>query len=454
MSIVLAILAFAIAIGVLVAVHEYGHFWVARRSGVKVLRFSIGFGRPLWRWRGKDQTEYILGSLPLGGYVKMLDEREGEVAKEDLPRAFNRQSLGIRSAVVAAGPIANILFAIVAYWLAFVFGIAGIKPIVGEIMVDTPADRAGFRAGEEIIAVGEQTTPTWASVRHAIFVASQREPRVSVTISGAGGEQKLSLDLTQVQVDVDPEKARDILEQLGVQPERPLLAPVIGKVLPGEPARQAGFQPGDRVLSAAGQSIHTWNEWVEFVRDRPGEAFNVEIERGEERLILNLQPAMIEGEKGPVGRIGAAPEPPGELPEELRATLRYSPFAAISRAVEKTWEIGSLTVVMLGKMLMGEVSTKSISGPITIAQYAGYSAQIGFVPFLNFLAVVSISLAVLNLLPVPVLDGGHLLYYLIELIRGKPLSEMAQAVGQQIGIMALIGLMCLAFYNDFVRLLG
>lgn len=452
MSIALTILAFLVAIGVLVTVHEYGHFWVARRSGVKVLRFSIGFGRPLWRWRGKDQTEYVLGSLPLGGYVKMLDEREGEVAEEDLPRAFNRQSLGVRSAVVVAGPMANILFAIAAYWLAFVLGIAGIKPLVGEVTANTPAEKAGFRAGEEIIAVGEQATPTWAAVRHALFVASQSGPRVSVTVSGPEGEEVLSLDLSQVET--DPEKVRDMLQQLGVQPVRPLLAPVIGKVLPDEPAVQAGFQTGDRILSAGGQPIDSWDEWVEFVRDRPGESFNVEIERGRERLVLTLQPAAVEGEEGSVGRIGAAPQPPGELPEELQATLKYSPLAAVSQAVEKTWEIGSLTLVMLGKMLSGEVSTKSISGPITIAQYAGYSVQIGFVPFLNFLAVVSISLAILNLLPVPVLDGGHLLYYFIEWIRGRPLSEEAQALGQQIGILALIGLMCLAFYNDLARLFG
>lgn len=451
MFIILSILAFAIAIGVLVAVHEYGHFWVARRSGVKVLRFAIGFGRPLWRWYGRDQTEYVLGSLPLGGYVKMLDEREGDVSEEDLPRAFNRQRLGIRSAVVVAGPVANILFAIAAYWLAFVFGISGIKPIIGEIITNTPADKAGFRSGEEIIAVGEQPTPTWESVSHAIFVASQHEPQVLVTVSGVEGEQVLSLDLSRV--DNDPEKARDMLQRLGVQPERPLLPAVIGKVLSGEPAKQAGLQPGDRILSAADQPIHTWDEWVEFVRDRPNISFNIEIERGGEHLILALQPAAVEGEKGDsIGRIGAAPESPGELPEELRATLRYSPLAAIPRAVEKTWEIGSLTVLMIGKMLLGEVSTKSISGPITIAEYAGYSVQIGFTPFLNFLAVVSISLAVLNLLPVPVLDGGHLLYNLIELARGKPLSEKAQALGQQVGTVVLIGLMCLAFYNDLVRL--
>jgi regulator of sigma E protease len=421
---------------------------------VKVLRFAIGFGRPLWRWHGKDQTEYVLGSLPLGGYVKMLDEREGEVAEKDLPRAFNRQRLGIRSAVVVAGPVANILFAITAYWLAFVLGISGIKPIIGEIITNTPADKAGFRSGEEIIAVGEQSTPTWASVSHAIFVASQHETQVSVTVSGAEGEQVLNLDLSQV--DTDPEKARDMLQQLGVQPERPLLPPVIGTVLPGEPAEQAGLQSGDRILSAEGQPIYTWYEWVEFVRDHPRVSFNAEIERAGEHLILTLRPGAVEGEKGSgaIGRIGAAPKPSDELPEELRATLRYSPWAAIPQAVEKTWEIGSLTILMLGKMLLGEVSAKSISGPITIAQYAGYSAQIGFTPFLNFLAVVSISLAVLNLLPVPVLDGGHLLYYFIELVRGKPLSEQAQALGQQIGIVALVGLMCLAFYNDLARLFG
>lgn len=453
MSIALTVVAFAIAIGVLVAVHEYGHFWVARRSGVKVLRFSIGFGRPLWRWHDKGQTEYLLGMLPLGGYVKMLDEREGKVAEEDLPRAFNRQRLSVRTAVVTAGPAANILFAIAAYWLAFVLGVSGVKPIIGEVAVGTPAEKAGFQAGEEIISVGEESTPTWGAVRNAMFVAAQYESQVTVTVSGLEGKRVLRLAMGQV--DIDPEKARDMLKQLGIQPERLVLPPVIGTVLPGEPAELAGFQSGDKVLSADGQPIHDWSDWVEFVQHRPGERFDVEIERGDKRLVLSVQPAAVEGEEGgAIGRIGAAPEAPGELPEELRGTLRYSPLAAIPKAFEKTWELGSLTVIMLGKMLLGEISTKSISGPITIAQYAGYSAQIGFVSFLNFLAVISISLAVLNLLPVPVLDGGHLLYYFIEFLRGKPLSEEAQAFGQHIGIALLIGLMCLAFYNDLVRLFG
>ncbi len=452
MSIALTIFAFTFAIGVLVAVHEYGHFWVARRSGVKVLRFSIGFGRPLWRWRGKGQTEYLLGMLPLGGYVKMADEREGEVAKEDLPRAFNRQRLSVRVAIVTAGPAANILFAIVAYWLVFILGISGIKPIIGEVAAGTPAEKAGFRAGEEIISVGEESTPTWASVRSAIFMGAQQAPQVTVTLSGIEGKRILHLPLDQV--NTDPEKARNILQQLGIQPERPILPPIIGKVLPGEPAKRAGFQAGDHILSAAGQSIDSWEEWVKFVRHRPGERFNVDIERGGERLTLSLQPITTESEEGPIGHIGAAPKVPDEVPEELRGTLKYSPLAAIPKAFEKTWELSSLTIIMLGKMLLGEVSTKAISGPITIAQYAGYSAQIGFVPFLNFLAVISISLAVLNLLPVPVLDGGHLFYYFIEFVRGKPLSDEAQAFGQHIGIALLIGLMCLAFYNDLVRLFG
>lgn len=452
MSIALSIIAFAIAIGVLVAVHEYGHFWVARRLGVKVLRFAIGFGRPLWRWRGKDQTEYVLGLLPLGGYVKMLDEREGKVAEEDRPRAFNRQRLGVRSAVIVAGPVANILLAIAAYWLAFVIGISGIKPIIGEITINTPANKAGFRAGEEIVAVGGQSTPTWASVSQALFMASQHEAQVPVTVSSAEGEQVLNLDLSQVST--DPEKARYMLQRLGVQPERPLLLPVIGKVLPDEPAKQAGFQPGDHILSAADQPIRTWEEWVRFVRDRPNTSFNVEIERGGEHLSLTLHPTAVQGEKGLIGHIGAGPRLPDKLPERLQATLRYSPWAALSQAAKKTWEIGSVTLLMVGKMLLGEVSTKSISGPITIAEYAGHSAQIGFAPFLNFLAVVSISLAVLNLLPVPVLDGGHLLYNFIEWVRGKPLSERVQVLGQQIGIVALVGLMCLAFYNDLARLFG
>lgn len=452
MSIVITIAAFAVAIGILVAVHEYGHFWVARRSGVKVLRFSIGFGRPLWRWRGKGDTEYLLGMLPLGGYVKMVDEQEGEVAEEDLPQAFNRQRLGVRAAVVAAGPVANFLFAIAAYWLVFVLGISGMKPVIGEVAAGTPAQKAGLQAGAEIVAVNGESTPTWAAVRSALFMAARQAPQAAVTVSGSQGKRVVRLPLNQV--NINPAKARSLLQQLGIQPKRPTLPPVIGKVLPGEPAKQAGLRAGDRILSAAGQPIHSWGEWVDFVRRRPGERFSVTIERGGKRLVLPLQPRSIEGEKGPIGRIGAAPKVPEQLPKEWRGTLQYSPLAAIPRAFERTWELSSLTLVMLGKMLVGQVSTQSISGPITIARYAGHTAQVGFVAFLNFLAVVSISLAVLNLLPVPVLDGGHLFYYLIELVRGKPLSEEAQALGQHIGIALLIGLMGLAFYNDLVRLFG
>ncbi|CAB1274913.1 RIP metalloprotease RseP [Candidatus Nitrosacidococcus tergens] len=447
----ISIVAFIIAIGVLVTVHEYGHFWIARRSGVKVIRFSIGFGYPLWRRYGSDGTEYVLGAIPLGGYVKMLDEREGEVQQKELSRAFNRQSLSIRNGIIVAGPVANILFAIVAYWFVFILGTSGIKPIIGHISTNTPAEKAGIQMNEEIIAIGKKLTPTWDIVAHALLIASQHRSEIPITLSGLNGVHELNLPLNQISS--DPEKAENILNELGIIPKIPSIPPIIGKVFPDEPAAKAGFQPEDYILQANGDPIHSWSEWVQFIRNHPNTIFNVEIDRKGEHIVLGLEPKSVEEQGEVIGHIGVAPKPLGKLPEELQATLKYNPLEAIPQSLEKTWEIGAMTAMMFGKMLLGKTSTKSISGPITIARYAGYSVQIGFTSFLNFLALVSISLAVLNLLPIPVLDGGHLFYNCIEFIRGGvPLSESAQITGQQIGIIFLVVLMGLAFYNDVARL--
>lgn len=447
------ILAFIVAIGVLVTVHEFGHFWVARRLGVKVLRFSVGFGRPLWRREAADGTEYMLAAIPLGGYVKMLDEREGEVPAADLHRAFNRKPVASRIAIVAAGPVFNFLFAILAYWLIFIIGVTGLRPLVGQVLPGTPAAHAGLHGGDEIRVVEGRSTPTWDAARTALLKGSLGGGSIELEVAGSDGATRLvALDLAGLPLDLE---GGDLLPGLGIEPWRPSIPAVIGEVVPGEPAEQAGLRPGDRILSADGRPIPDWNGWVEYVRAHPGTELEVTVERDGAELALTLKPASVaEGERE-VGRIGAAVDM-SRAPdlERYQAVQDYPPLEALGAAAVRTWDMTSLTLQVLGRLFTGRASLESVSGPITIAQYAGETARIGVVPFLAFLAVVSISLGILNLLPVPILDGGHLLYYLIELVKGSPLSEEAQQLGQRLGIVLLLGLMALAFYNDFSRLLG
>lgn len=446
---------FIVAIGVLVTIHEFGHFIVARRLGVRVLRFSVGFGKPLWRWRGAQDasTEYVIAMLPLGGYVQMLDEREGPVAPHELHRAFNRQSLARRSAIVAAGPAFNFLLAILAYWLVFVAGVPGVKPMIGDVRSGTIAEQGGFEFGDTIVRIEGHEVPTWGAAFVDLLDRSLSGARVSVEVlDSASQPRQRVLDFGSLAGDVD---RSSLLENVGFDLYRPRLPAVIGEVEAGSPAERAGLRAGDRVLSAGGKPVGGWEEWVAEVQANPEREIGIEIERDGGTLAVTVRPALARGANGDdIGRIGAAVSVPAEFAEEMRAVERYSPGAGLLAALDRTWDMTRLTFGILTSMAVGNVSMNNLSGPIRIAQYAGYSADAGVVQFVTFLALISISLGVLNLLPIPILDGGHLLYNLIEFVRGRPLSEAAQLFGQKIGIVMLIGVMILAFYNDIAQLAG
>jgi regulator of sigma E protease len=442
--------AFIFAIGVLIAFHEYGHYWVARRCGVKVLRYSIGFGKPLWmRRHGEDQTEYAIAAIPLGGYVKMLDEREGEVAEHERHRAFNRQPVSKRIAIVAAGPIFNFVFAIAAYALMYVVGVPGIKPVIGEIQEQSIAYNANIHSGDEIIAVDGEVTPTWGSARMAMLQSALQNSHINLELQDSAQQRyRVSLPVDAISTE---NKQSQLMEELGFAPYRPPIPAVMGKLSSGGAAERDGLLMGDKILAVDGQPINDWEDWVKIVRDNPEKTLRVSIERNGASREISLIPEAIETETGVIGRIGALPEPV-EYPKELQTILSHSPLTALYTGIVKTWQMSVLTLRMIGSMLIGEVSVKNLSGPITIATYAGYTASEGLPTFLSFLAIVSISLGVLNLLPIPLLDGGHLLFYFIEIVKGSALSEETQLKMQHIGIVLLGMLMMLAFYNDIQRL--
>ena len=504
LEVIFAVVAFVIAIGVLVSVHEFGHFWVARRLGFKVLRFSVGFGRPLLRWREREPgeqsrrftripstrplptpgastetsssppTEYWLSSIPLGGYVKLLDEREGPVPAEDAHLAFNRRPVPHRIAVLLAGPGFNFLFAIVAYWLMFVGGVPGVKAIVGPVAAGSIAAEAGLVQDQEIIAVGDRETLTWESAVLGILDELLADGLIDFTVREPGGAVRLvELDVRGREAELTEPEA--LFVGLGFEPG-PVRPAVLGELTPGLAAERAGLRPGDRVLRLDGQAINRFSELVDAVRVRPGETVTALVERSGRELIVEIEigevfsqgeELTVEVESGEVvsqgegqgerrGLIGAA-----ENVEVLRAiaasvsiTERYGVLEALPKGVAKTWEMSALTVRMLGRMVIGDVSVRNISGPINIAAYAGDSARAGLGSFLSFLSIVSISLGILNLLPVPLLDGGQIVYQLAEVVKGSPLSERAMIFGQQFGLLLLVVLMSFAFYNDLSRIFG
>lgn len=452
----LTILAFVVTLGVLISVHEYGHFQVARWCGVKVLRFSIGFGKPLFSRRfGKDGTELVLAAFPLGGYVKMLDERElgeGEiVSAQDLPRAFNRQSVWKRIAIVCAGPAANLLLAVLLYWILFMSGVTGIRPVLGEVPEGSAAARASMKAEETIRKVAGTPVATWQDVRWLLLQKALQSP--SVEIEATLGEHETHLHTLPLGEITEEDFEKDFLGKLGLKPYQPAVPAKVGELVPGGAAEKAGLQAGDLVLEAGGVPIGQWEELVNVVRKNPEKGIALKVKRDGRTIEISVVPEAVEENSQRIGRIGAAYHLEQSEIDRLLVEVQYAPLQAISKAVARTWDTSVFSLQMLGSMIVGHASWKSISGPVTIASYAGQSAHIGWKPFLSFLALVSISLGVLNLLPIPVLDGGHLLYYMAEILRGGPLSERVMEIGQRIGLGLLGILMVIAVYNDVNRLI-
>ena len=460
----MTILAFIVTIGILVTIHEFGHFQVARWCGVKVLRFSVGFGKPLWQKTfGQDKTEFILAAIPLGGFVKMLDERELEAEREenpqvthinysesDLKRAFNRQAVWKRMLIVSAGPAANLLLAIALYWLLFMQGMPGVRPIVGEVVENSLAAQASLKKGALIQKIAGEPIESWQDARWILLEKSLAGKAVEIeTLS----DNELQLHtLSFAGINSDPEI--DVLKRVGIAEFEPVLPATIDAILPGSAAEKAGFQPKDTILSINKNPIKHWDEMVSTIKTSPAKAFTFEVLRQQKTIDIVATPEAFKDNGQTIGRLGASAKPSQADIDKLLINVNYSPMQSLHQAVKKTWSTATFSLKMLGKMLTGQVSVKSLSGPVSIATYAGESANMGIKPFLEFLALVSISIGVLNLLPIPVLDGGHLLYYVVEIVKGSPVSTKTMLAGQKIGFGLLGLLMTIAIFNDFNRLIA
>ena len=439
-----------VALGVLVTFHEFGHFWVARRCGVKVLRFSVGFGTPLVRWHDRQGTEFVIAAIPLGGYVKMLDEREGDVPPALVGQSFNRKPVGQRIAIVAAGPVANFLLAIFFFWVLAMLGSQQIRPVIGTVENGSPAAAAGLTAGQEIVSVDGKPTNGWSAVNLQLVrrLGESGTLNIGVRDEGSSTEQQRQVKLDQWLKGADEP---DPIRSLGLQPWRPAIEPVLAEIDPKGPAGAAGLKTGDRLLGIGGQSVNEWQQVVDSVRARPGAQMVVRVERDGAPLDVPVTLGVKGEGEAAAGYLGAGVKG-GQWPASMLREVSYGPLEAVGEGLSRTWNMSVLTLGSLKKMLFGELSVKNLSGPITIAKVAGASAQSGVGDFLNFLAYLSISLGVLNLLPIPVLDGGHLLFYLVEWARGRPLSDRVQGWGVQIGISLVLGVMLLALINDLGRL--
>ncbi len=451
------VLSFIVALGVLITIHEYGHFWVARRCGVRVLRFSVGFGKPLFAWYDKKGTEFCVAAIPLGGYVKLLDRREADVPDNLLHEEFSTKPVLQRIAVFAAGPLVNLLFAVLLYWAIFVSGVTRMAPVLGDVLPGTPASQAQLEdvVGYELTHVDGKTVLDWEGVTLALVGHIGNTGSIELGLKHPNDQHVTQRTVSVVDF-LAGDGVENPLEALGVQPYQLRIDPLIGEVIAGGAAERDGLLPGDLLLSANGENIDDWAAWVQVVRDSPEIPIAISLERDGRVVDLQLTPkASVDGngrsESGkPIGKIGAAVTPP-EYPEGYIRTVRYSVIEGLGAAYDKTVDLCLVILKTIGKMIVGEVSVDNLSGPITIAKVAGDRASYGLEPFLSFLAYLSISLGVLNLLPIPMLDGGHILYALIEVVQGKPLSERIQQAGLGIGVCILAMFMILAFYNDIMR---
>ncbi len=449
MQIIQTVLALALTLGILVTLHEYGHFWVARRCGVKVLRFSVGFGKPLFSWYDRHGTEFVIAAIPLGGYVKMLDEREGPVPDELRDQAFTSKPPSQRIAIAAAGPIANFLFAIFAYWVLSVVGVTQVAPIVGEITGKSVAAQVGLQEGMEIHAVDGHRVSSWRDVNMRILERVGERGLITLDVSGGGTRGTLSGELGGWSLS---DETPDPLAEFGITPWRPDVPAVLGQISDGGRAQAAGLQAGDRILAVNEEPVGNWFELVDFIRNAPEQTLALTVERAGSGQSVQITPEAKKQDNGEtIGFVGAGVEAIS-WPDNVLREVRYGPLAAIPVALNETWADTRLTLVAIKKMVTGLLSPSNLSGPITIARVAEASVSSGFEGFVRFLAYLSVSLGILNLLPVPVLDGGHIVYYTIEAIRKKPLSDEVQALGLRIGMAMILTLMVFALYNDLMRL--
>jgi regulator of sigma E protease len=443
--------AFALVLGVLIVVHEFGHYAVARLSGVKVLRFSVGFGKTLLS-RRFGETEWTICAFPLGGYVKMLDEREGDVAPEELGRSFNRQSIVKRTLIVVAGPLANLALAVLIYWALFIHGVEELRPILAAPPAGTAAASAGIASGDVVRAINGTSVATWQEARWEILQSALHRQPATLQLETEKAERiERTIELSGINLN---ELEGDLMQQIGMQLYRQTLKPIIGSVAPDSPAAAVGLQVNDEFLSIDGKAIKSWAEVAAAIRTSVGHVLHISLLRNGRSVDLEVK-AREETEKGhAIGRIGVMVKEDPENRIEMMTLVRYSPPAAMVKAVTQTWDTSIFSLKMIGRMITGDLSWRNLSGPVTIADYAGQSARMGIAQYLKFLAMISISLGVLNLLPIPILDGGHLLYYLAEFIKGGPVSERIMEIGQQIGLTLLVLLMAFAFYNDINRLIS